>query len=158
MVRRSTAGARMREPAEEKGPSGAKVWRWGGRVDGDMMSRERWEAGRMSGRQAKEGGKTDREKRGNYCSVNGIQSNFLLLKKSFIYVDSLLVMYWSVTPPLPTLPCTHSHFPPSHPQCVRTCVSLFVCCCVPLCVWWGCIAFSSREGEVGLNCTDKINM
>lgn len=132
MVRRSTAGARMREPAEEKGPSGAKVWRWGGRVDGDMMSRERWEAGRMSGRQAKEGGKTDREKRGNYCSVNGIQSNFLLLKKSFIYVDSLLVMYWSVTPPPPNPPLHTLTLPSVSPT---VCAYMRVTVCVLLCAF-----------------------
>lgn len=137
MARRSTAGARMKEPPEEKRPSGAKVWRWGGRVDGDMMSRERWEAGRMSGGQAKEGGKTDREKRGNYCSVNGIQSNFLLLKKSFIYVDSLLVMYWSVTPPppppQPSPAHAHTSLRLSHSVCVHACRCL--CVVVRLCVY-----------------------
>lgn len=95
------------------------------------MSREQRKGGRMNGGQGNERGKTDREKRGNYCSVNGIQSNFLLLKKSFIYVDSLLVMYSSVTPQPPPSPA-HTHFPFSLPQCVCvcTCVSLFACLCV----------------------------
>lgn len=88
----------------------------------------------MSGRQAKEGGKTDREKRGNYCSVNGIQSNFLLLKKSFIYVDSLLVMYWSVTPPSQPSPAhTHTSLRLTHSVCVHACHCLCVVVC--LCVY-----------------------
>lgn len=92
-----------------------------------MMSREQRNGGRMSGGHGKERGKTDREKRGNYCSVNGIQSNFLLLKKSFIYVDSLLVMYSSVNPP-----CTHTHTLPT--VCVCVCVYMCVNACVLLCV------------------------
>lgn len=78
--------------------------------------------------------KTDREKRGNYCSVNGIQSNFLLLKKSFIHVDSLLVMYSSVTP------CSH----PAHTQ--------YTCVCV--CGYDGAVLLFLQ----GRRSTDKINM
>lgn len=104
--------------------------------------------------------KTDREKRGNYSSVNGIQSNFLLLKKSFIYVDSLLVMYSSVTPAH-----RHTHTLPSITPAVCACVHvllLFACCCASVCVMrLDCL--SSRDAilqgrKAVLNCTDKINM
>lgn len=128
-----------------------------------MMSREQKKGGRMSGGQGQEKGKTDREKRGNYCSMNGIQSNFLLLKKSFIYVDSLLVMYLSVTPPPTALVHTqmhrHTHFPPSHSQCVCLRVVSVLCVCVydeaVLLILQG---WKLEGREVVLNCTDKINM
>lgn len=132
-----------------------------------MMSREQRKRGRMSRGQGKERGKTDREKRGNYCSANGIQSNFLLLKKSFIYVDSLLVMYSSVTPPHPNTSTprhthTRTHFSLSHPPYVSTCVLLFVCSCVSV-YMMRLYCFFLQGGEVEgseavLNCTDKINM
>lgn len=93
------------------------------------MSREQRKGGRMNGGQGNERGKTDREKRGNYCSVNGIQSNFLLLKKSFIYVDSLLVMYSSVTPQPPPPLHTHtlSFFTPAVCVCAHAYHCLRVC-------------------------------
>lgn len=117
--------------------------------------------GQMREKHGEERGKTDREKRGNHCSVNGIQSNFLLLKKSFIYVDSLLVMYSSVTPPHNTHTWAHPHFLLSHPQCVCTCVLLLVCCASVYMMRLYCFFLQGGElvgSEAVLNCTDKINM
>lgn len=51
-----------------------------------------------------------REKTGNYRSMNGARNFPFLKKKSFIYVDSLLVMYLSVNP---------------HNVRVRVCTSMF---------------------------------
>lgn len=99
-------------------------------------SREKAEGKGQGGERLR--GNTERETRGNYCSVNGTQSNFLLLKKSFIYVDSLLVMYSSVNPPP-----THTH---SASMRKYNCVFRLHCGC-------------KLEGrEAVLNCTDRINM
>lgn len=89
--------------------------------------------------------------------MNGIQSNLLLLKKSFIYVDSLLVMYSSGTPP-------HTHYH-THSVCVfvHACMCVNVCVLLCVCVYDEALLLFLQGGElVGreavLNCTDKIDV
>lgn len=96
------------------------MWRW--RYDEQGAEKRQKEKDKVE----KDRGNTERETRGKYCSVNGTQSNFLLLKKSFIYVDSLLVMYSSVNPPKRT-------------HTVRLCVNITVCS--------GCIVDASWREE-----------
>lgn len=94
-----TSGQEYEKCQKRKDAGGSRGWR----CDGQRAEK---------GKKREERGRPNKEKWGNYCPAKGIHSNFLLLKKPFIYVDSLLVMYSSVNPhhihshPLPS-PCVY---------------------------------------------------